>query len=73
MRKICLPIGLGIALALAVPGVAAADGPHHRMVSDHACNDGTAAARIISGNGVVPMYMSSPPVGCMVMPGAFHH
>jgi hypothetical protein len=41
------------------------------MIADAACNQGTAAARVISGNGIVPMYMATNPVGCMVMPGAF--
>lgn len=71
MRKILVSFCLGLALVLAVPGVAVAGAPHHVMVSDAACNEGTAAARVISGNGIVPMYMSSAPVGCMTMPGAF--
>lgn len=71
MRKTLVSLGLGAVLALAVPGVAGAKGPHHVMVADAACNQGTQAARVISGNGIVPMYMATTPVGCMVMPGAF--
>ncbi len=57
--------------ALIGPGVALAEAPHHVMLPDAACNQGTAAARIISENGIVPMYMSRTPIGCMTMPGAF--
>jgi hypothetical protein len=71
MKKTFVSFGLGMVLALAVPGVAVADGPHHVMVSDAACNDGTSAARVISGNKTVPMYMVTAPIGCMTMPGAF--
>ena len=69
-----LPIILGASLALASAGVALAnEAPHHVMIADAACNQGTAAARVISGNRIVPMYMSKSPVGCMTMPGAFNH
>ncbi|WP_041307197.1 hypothetical protein [Intrasporangium calvum] len=52
-------------------GAAFAEAPHHVMLPDAACNTGTTAARVISGNGIVPMYMSREPIGCMTMPGAF--
>ena len=62
---------LGPCLALLSAGVAFAEAPHHVMLPDAACNQGTSDARVTSGNGVVPMYMATTPVGCMTMPGAF--
>jgi NADH:ubiquinone oxidoreductase subunit 2 (subunit N) len=70
-RRPLVALALGVSLALLSAGVALAEAPHHVWLPDAACNQGTAAARIISGNGIVPMYMSSPPIGCMTMPGAF--
>lgn len=71
MKKLFASLVLAGGLALTGPAVALADAPHHVMLPDAACNPGTAAARVISGNGIVPMYMSTNPVGCMTMPGAF--
>lgn len=70
-RRMVASLTLGVSLALVVPGVALAEAPHHVMLPDAACNQGTEAARVISGNGIVPMYMGTTPVGCMTMPGAF--
>ncbi len=70
-RRLLPSLVLAAGLSLATAGAALAEAPHHVMISDAACNQGTAAARIISGNGIVPMYMSRPPVGCMVMVGVF--
>ena len=72
VRRLLPSLVLATGLTLATARVAFAEAPHHVMVSDAACNQGTAAARLISGNGIVPMYMSRPPVGCMVMVGAFN-
>ena len=72
LRRLLRSAVLGACLALLGAGTAlASDAPHHVMIADAACNQGTAAARVISGNGIVPMYMATNPVGCMVMPGAF--
>lgn len=71
MRRLLAALALGASLALPTAGVAFAAPPHHVILSDAACNQGTAAARPISGNGVVPMYMATAPSGCMTMPGAF--
>lgn len=71
MKKLFASLVLAGGLALIGPAAALADAPHHVMIGDAACNQGTAAARIISGNGIVPMYMSTNPIGCMTMPGAF--
>jgi hypothetical protein len=70
-RRLLAALALAVALGVPAAGVTLAAAPHHVMLPDAACNDGTAAARVISGNGIVPMYMSRPPVGCMTMPGAF--
>ena len=71
MRTLFASLILAGGLTLIGPAVALADAPHHVMLPDAACNQGTAAARVISENGIVPMYMSTTPVGCMTMPGAF--
>lgn len=71
MRRVLGALALAAALALPSAGVALAAAPHHVILADEACNQGTAAARQISGNGIVPMYMATTPVGCMTMPGAF--
>ncbi len=71
MRRLLAALALGASLALPGAGVALAAPPHHVILPDAACNQGTTAARLISGNGVVPMYMATTPVGCMTMPGAF--
>lgn len=71
MRRPLAALVLGASLALLSAGVAFAGAPHHVMLPDAACNQGTTAARVISANGVVPMYMATAPVGCMTMPGAF--
>ena len=71
MRRLFAALALGASLALPSAGVALAAAPHHVMLPDAACNQGTTAARLISGNGIVPMYMARPPIGCMTMPGAF--
>lgn len=72
MRRLLAALTLAACLALPGAGVALAAAPHHVMLPDAACNQGTAAARLISGNGIVPMYMGSgEPIGCMTMPGAF--
>lgn len=71
MRRLLTGLVLGSAMALSSGGLALAEAPHHVMLPDAACNQGTAAARVISGNGIVPMYMTRPPIGCMTMPGAF--
>ena len=71
MRRQLAAIALGASLAVLNAGVALAEAPHHVMLPDAACNQGTLAARVISENGIVPMYMTRPPVGCMTMPGAF--
>lgn len=70
-RRMLASLVLGVGLTLIGPGVALAEAPHHVMLPDAACNQGTTAARVISGNGVVPMYMATAPIGCMTMPGAF--
>lgn len=70
-RKLLAALALSASLALSSAGVALAAAPHHVMLPDAACNQGTAAARLISENGIVPMYMSREPIGCMTMPGAF--
>ncbi len=72
IRTLLSSLALATALSLAGAGAALAEAPHHVMISDAACNQGTTDARLISGNGIVPMYMSRPPVGCMVMVGAFN-
>ena len=71
IRRLIAALALAVTLALPAAGVALAAAPHHVWLPLAACNDGTAAAREISENGIVPMYMSSPPIGCMTMPGAF--
>ncbi len=71
MRSLLAAVTLGSSLVLASAGLAFAGAPHHVMLPDAACNPGTTAARVISGNGIVPMYMSRTPIGCMTMPGAF--
>lgn len=71
MRRPLAALALGASLALLSAGVAFAAAPHHVMLPDAACNQGTLAARVISGNGIVPMYMARVPIGCMTMPGAF--
>lgn len=71
MRRPLAALVLGASLALLSAGVAFAEAPHHVMLPDAACNDGTWAARVISGNGVVPMFMEDDPHGCMTMPGKF--
>ena len=71
MRRPLAALALGASLALLSAGVAFAAAPHHVMLPDAACNQGTLAARVISGNKVVPMYMAGGPMGCMTMPGAF--
>ena len=71
VRRPLAAIVLGASLALLSAGVAFAEAPHHVMLPDAACNQGTFGARLTSGNGVVPMYMATTPVGCMTMPGAF--
>ena len=72
IRRLIAALALAVTLALPAAGVALAAAPHHVMLPDAACNDGTAAARSISENGIVPMYMGSgSPIGCMTMPGAF--
>ncbi len=71
MRRMLASLALGVSLVLVGSGAAFADAPHHVMLPLAACNQGTAAARVISGNGIVPMYMAKPPTGCMTMPGAF--
>ena len=64
-----------LAAGLTLPGAAAAfaapQAPFWVWLPDAACNGGTSAARSISGNGVVPMYMHNDPSGCMTMVGAF--
>lgn len=70
-RKALMALALGASLALLTAGTTFAEAPHHVILSDAACNQGTAAARLISGNGIVPMYMATAPIGCMTMPGAF--
>lgn len=70
-RRVLTTVVLCIALVLVGAGTALAMAPHHVMLPDAACNGGTAAARITSGNGVVPMWMNANPRGCMTMPGAF--
>lgn len=72
MRRLLAAFTLGSSLALFSGGLAFAEAPHHVMLPDGACNQGTLAAREISGNWIVPMYMTRPPIGCMTMPGAFH-
>jgi len=71
MRRPLAAFVLGASLALLSAGVAFAEAPHHVMLPDASCNEGTLAARVISVNGIVPMYMTREPVGCMTMPGAF--
>lgn len=71
MRRPFAALALSASLTLLSAGVALADAPHHVMLPDAACNQGTLAARVISGNGIVPMYMTRTPIGCMTMPGAF--
>ncbi len=71
VRRLLPPFALAMALSLGTAGAALAEAPHHVMISDAACNQGTAAARVISGQLIVPMYMSTTPVGCMVMVGKF--
>jgi hypothetical protein len=71
LRTLFASLVLAAGLALIGPAVALAEAPHHVMLPDAACNQGTAAARVISTNGIVPMYMATTPVGCMTMPGAF--
>ncbi len=71
IRRLLAALALGAGLALPSAGVALAEAPHHVWLPDAACNQGTAAARPISGNGIVPMYMATQPIGCMTMPGAF--
>jgi hypothetical protein len=71
VRQALVALALGASLALLTAGTTFAGAPHHVMLSDAACNQGTAAARLISGNGIVPMYMATTPIGCMTMPGAF--
>lgn len=71
MRRLLAALALGASLVLPGAGVTLAAAPHHVMLPDAACNQGTAAARLISGNGIVPMYMTREPIGCMTMPGAF--
>lgn len=65
-----------LAACLTLPGAAVAfaapQAPFWVWLPDAACNQGTQAARSISGNGVVPMYMSNAPSGCMTMVGAFN-
>lgn len=70
-RRLVAALALSASLALSGAGVALAAAPHHVMLPDAACNQGTTAARLISGNRIVPMYMISEPIGCMTMPGAF--
>lgn len=70
-RRMLASLVLGVGLTLIGPGVALAEAPHHVMLPDAACNQGTFAARVISGNGIVPMWMDANPRGCMTMPGAF--
>lgn len=70
-RRLVAALALSASLALSSAGVALAAAPHHVMLPDAACNQGTTAARLISGNGIVPMYMTRVPIGCMTMPGAF--
>jgi len=72
MPRLLAAITLGTGLALFSAGLASAEAPHHVILPDAACNQGTTAARVISGNGIVPMYMATPPIGCMTMPGVFH-
>jgi len=72
MRKVLASIVLGASLAVIGAGSVFAAAPHHQFLSLAACNPGTASARVISGNLIVPMYMASSPIGCMTMPGAFH-
>lgn len=72
LPKLFMSIALGSSLALLSVGAALAEAPRYVMLPDAACNQGTASARVISGNGIVPMYMTKTPVGCMTMPGAFH-
>lgn len=71
IRRLLAALALAVTLALPAAGVALGAAPHHVMLPDAACNDGTAAARLISENGIVPMYMTRTPIGCMTMPGAF--
>lgn len=71
VRRAPVAVILAATIAVLTAGVAFAQAPHHVMLPDAACNQGTTAARIISGNGIVPMYMATQPVGCMTMPGAF--
>ena len=71
IRKTLTALVFGAVLAMVGAGAASAEAPHHVMLPDAACNDGTAAARVISTNGIVPMWMATPPIGCMAMPGAF--
>lgn len=70
--KMLSSVVLAVGLVVAGPTAAiASSAPHHVMIADQACNQGTLAARTTSGNGIVPMYMATAPVGCMTMPGAF--
>lgn len=69
MRRFLVSLTVGASLVLVGASPALADAPLYQMLPDAACNDGTAAARIISGNPIVPMYMRRAPVGCMTMPG----
>ena len=71
MRRVISTLVMSLSLVLISSAPAFAAAPHHVMIGDAACNSGSAAARVISGNGVVPMYMVANPTGCMVMPGAF--
>lgn len=65
-----------LATCLTLPGAAVAfaapQAPFWVWLPDAACNDGTSAARSISENGIVPMYMTREPIGCMTMVGAFN-
>jgi len=71
VRRMLASLALGVSLTLIGPAMAFAGAPHHVMLPLAACNQGTTAARVISGNMIVPMYMAAPPTGCMTMPGAF--
>lgn len=68
VRKALVALALCASLALLTAGTTFAGAPHHVTISDAACNPGTTAARQVSGNDIVPMYMA--PIGCMTMPGA---
>ncbi len=72
MRRPFAALALSASLMLLSAGVALAEAPHHVMLPDAACNQGTLAARVISGNGIVPMYMGwGDPIGCMTMVAYF--